>query len=484
MPLEGRYGAMLTVAILALAPFIVVSSACAMYVEQITKDLHVPRVGVEIIAALATAGYAFGALLGGDLVQRFRQRRLFLLCESLFIAGCIMSALARGPVLYGAGRELSGFATGLLLIVALPPVIQNFPASRMPITVVAVNIGFFGAVCAGPVLGGAVWLGHDWRWFYAGLAGLGAIALGLALLTLPLKDPPNPDLPFDWSAVVLALGATVLVFFASAELTKHPFASFRFALPVSLGLICFLALTLTQYHQKQPLSPIKEMWTTLPVIGTFAAMIGGGIFFSFVELAEDFQVSALHGSPWRAGMLLWPLIPAVLVSAGLLGVAIKTRLLPFLILAGMACIVGGGAMIGSMTPAHAGIMTLAAAGLLGFGAGATVAPGLYLAGFSLGPRNIGRIFALVELVRSVFDYVIAPVIIRIAVQGSNGPTPQVPGLHEAGWIAIWIGIAFTVFGVGVYLLGGVGLPRPDLETWLGQGRPAVDSPELLAKLRG
>ncbi len=43
-------------------------------------------------------------------MQRFRQRRLFLLCESLFVAGCIVPALAGGA---GTGRVLSGFATGL-----------------------------------------------------------------------------------------------------------------------------------------------------------------------------------------------------------------------------------------------------------------------------------------------------------------------------------------------------------------------------------
>ncbi|HLH98853.1 MAG TPA: hypothetical protein VKW08_27400 [Xanthobacteraceae bacterium] len=38
-------------------------------------------------------------------------------------------------------------------------------------------------------------------------------------------------------------------------------------------------------------------------------------------------------------------------------------------------------------------------GLLGLGAGATVSPGLFLAGLSLPTQFIGRILALVELVR-------------------------------------------------------------------------------------
>ncbi len=481
--LEGRYGVMLAIALLALVPFIVVSSAFVLYREQVSHDLHIPRVGLAIIGGLSTAGYAFGALLAGDLVQRFRQRRLFLICEGLFVVGCLLCAVAAGAVGYGAGRVLSGFATGLLLVIALPPVIQNFPATKLPITVVAVNMGFFGSVCVGPLLGGAVAAGHVWRWFYAGLAGLGAVGFGLAVPALPLKDPPNPGMRFDAIAVVLALPATVLPFWASGELARHGFASFRFALPLAIGLVCLVALLLTQYHQDEPLAPIEEMWTTFPVVGTLTAMVGGGVFFSFLELLERFHTGIMHNSPLFTGILLASEIPTVLIAAALLGLAIATRFLPALILAGMATLIGGGAMIYSITPENGRAFTLGAAALLGFGAGATVSPGLYLAGFPLSAQKIGRIFALVELVRSVADYILAPVVMRIAEEASGGGAAALRGIHEASRVAVAISIGFTVFGIGLYLLGGGGLPRPDLKGWIEQQRPAIDSPELLARVR-
>lgn len=482
MPLEGKYSVAVALAILALSPFIIVSSGYALYAPDIMADLHVSREGLEVIAALATAGYAFGALLGGDFGQRFPQKYTFLTAEALFVLGCILSAVAPGVVMYGAGRDLQGFATGILLVSAVPPVIQNFPASKLPITAVFINIGFFGGVCAGPLLGGAVWLGHEWRWFYAGLGGLGAIALVLGVLGLSAK-PANRGMPFDYSAVGLALVATVLVFFGSAELSKYPFRSYRFALPVGIGLICLIVLIVMQYNQEQPLSPIKKMWTTLPIIGTLTAMFAGGSFISFVELAEQFHMRAEGQNPWHTGLLLWPLIPGVLLSAVVFGAMIRTRLLPMLILIGMACLVGGGALTAAVTPARAGALTLAAAGLLGFAAGATVSPALMLAGFSLPSKQLGGIFALIEMVRSVCDYVLAPVIIRIAVASSPGSTPQVPGLHEAAWITVYLTIAFTLLSTALYWLGGVRLRAPDLEAWLGKNRPAVESPRLLARLR-
>jgi predicted MFS family arabinose efflux permease len=88
--------------------------------RQVGADIHASQTAFEIIAGFATAGYAWGALLGGDLIQRFRQRELCFLCEFLFAIGCLFAAIAHGATTYAAGRVLSGFATGLLPQTAAP----------------------------------------------------------------------------------------------------------------------------------------------------------------------------------------------------------------------------------------------------------------------------------------------------------------------------------------------------------------------------
>lgn len=173
-PFEGNYGISLLTAVLSLVPFIIVTSAYVLYRKQVSHDIGAGQTGLEIINGLSTAGYAFGALFGGDLINRFKQRRLFLVCEGMFIFGCALSAIADDIAVYGAGRVLQGLATGLLLVIALPPVIQQFPAERMPITAASIDIGFFGAVTGGPLLGAVASYEHAWRWFYVGWAPLEA----------------------------------------------------------------------------------------------------------------------------------------------------------------------------------------------------------------------------------------------------------------------------------------------------------------------
>ncbi len=430
---------------------------------------------------MAVAGYAFGALLGGDLIQRFPQRRLFIICESLFILGCGIGASASTLVAFGAGKVLLAFATGLLLVIALPPVVQRFPACRMSTTAAAVNIGFFGAVTAGPLIGGELANAHAWRWFYAGLALVGFAVLAVALFTLADRKPPNPGLPFDAPALTLALIATALPFWASGELVGHGFPSYPFMVPTAVGIAAFVALLLLEYHKKEPLSPVKPLWKAVPVAGVVIAMFGGAALVTLMQLLEQFELNVAHVRPLAAGLLFWPEVLGTLIAAVALGALIGSRFLVLLPLAGMLLIVAAGAMLLFASTAHPPAFYLTVTGLLGAGAGATVAPGLWLAGFSLPSNLVGRTFALVELVRSEADFIIAPILLQVAVVASGGALLDRSGVKIAVWIAIGVAVAATLAATAIYGSGGMRLYEPDLEKWLESGdknATAIDSPAL------
>ncbi len=480
-PFAGSYGAMLTIAILAISPFIVLTTAASLYRDQIVSELGAGLNGIEIISGLSTAGYAFGALLGGDLTQRLSQRTLFLSCEILFIIGCLLAAVSGGVLVYGAGRVLTGLATGMLLVSALPPVFRRFPPERLPRTATAVNIGFFGAVTIGPMIGGTVAYYESWRWFYAGLAGIGAGVFTAALFTLPDQKPFNPDLPYDRAAFPLAFAATVLPFWATGELTGHKLSSYIFAVPLAAGLACLIALLLTQYHKKEPLAPVKPMWHTYPLLGLIAASIGGGAFISLLMLSERYLIEILGRSPLEAGLAFWPQIAGVLITAFLLGALLRTRFLPLLTLAGMILIMAGGITMLFLSPQGSHAILLGTAGLLGLGAGATVAPGLIMASFSLPVKMVGRTIALVELVRSEADFILGPVMLQVA--SSGGAEITLEGLKRAIWVTILLTGATTLFGIILYLAGaGPRLPTPDLTGWLEGEQTAYQSPAIGAAL--
>ena len=240
-----------------------------------------------------------------------------------------------------------------------------------------------------------------------------------------------------------------------------------------------------EYRKEEPLAPVKQMWHTLPLVGTLAAMIGGAAFFTLMMLGQQYLLRVGHSTMLQGGLAFWPQVIGVLITAALLGLLLRTRMLPLLVLCGMLLLIGAGALLLTLRPGpQVRTTVLAAAGLLGLGAGATVSPGLYLAAFPLPSRIVGRIFALVELVRSVADFILAPVMLGVARVASGAMQPNAEGLRFSIWLTLGVTIAFTLAGAALYLLGGAGLPRPDLVAWIERNQPAMGSPPLAQTLRG
>ena len=87
-------------------------------------------------------------------------------------------------------------------------------------------------------------------------------------------------------------------------------------------------------------------------------------------------------------------------------------------------------------------LTLVGSVLTGIGLGATVAPALFVAGFALRATNLQRVFAIVELLRAVAAFMIAPIFAHFAVNASGG-------LDHGVGIALWIGFALAILGGAV-----------------------------------
>ena len=126
------------------------------------------------------------------------------------------------------------------------------------------------------------------------------------------------------------------------------------------------------------------------------------------------NVLAEHYSPVHVGLLYLPELGGAVISAFALGAVISRRAMHYLPLAGMIFLAAGIAVFRIQVPPSQ-TMTLVGAGLTGIGLGATVAPALFVAGFSLPSASLQRVFAIVELLRAVAAFMTAPIFVHIAV---------------------------------------------------------------------
>ena len=152
-PLADSYWSAVLLVLLALTPFLVLSSATFPLTEVLEKGTGLDESGLELTNAMANAAYCFGTVLAVQLLQRLPARRLLLAFALLFLVASILAAWAPTAGLFAAGHIVQGLSTSLMLIAAVPPLIIGWDVKRLRPTAVTMNLAIFGAVALGPVVG-------------------------------------------------------------------------------------------------------------------------------------------------------------------------------------------------------------------------------------------------------------------------------------------------------------------------------------------
>jgi hypothetical protein len=184
-------------------------------------------------------------------------------------------------------------------------------------------------------------------------------------------------------------------------------------------------------------------------------------------------------SPLHIGLLYLPEVAGAVITAIALGFVIRRRSLHYLPLVGMVALAAGIAVFRIEVPSSQAL-TLVGSGLTGIGLGATVAPALFVAGFSLAAANLQRVLAIVELLRAVAAFMVAPIFVYFASTASGGVDA---GTAIALWVGLGLAVAGAVIGVTIYALSGARPQAADLDRFLAGTDPGWYSPPLLARVR-
>jgi hypothetical protein len=340
------------------------------------------------------------------------------------------------------------------------------------------NLCIFGAVALGPTIGGIQAQSGAWRPLFFVIAGISMAALALTVLTFEDAPPANRSAPFDPLAIALAASGSVAAFFGASQLLTHRFLDPIAIVPLVTGLALIVVLIVYQFRAKRPLLTIHSMLTsTMPVAGVVVALFAAAASVSATALTAALLASRY--GPLHIGLLYLPELGGAIITAFALGAVISRRQMHYLPLVGMGFLAAGIAVFLAHVPSSQAT-TLIGAGLTGIGLGASVAPALFVAGFSLPSASLQRVFAIVELLRAVAAFMIAPVFAHLAL--------TVGGSLRAGTeIALWIGFGLAVSGgliaVILYALGGARPQTPDLGRFIAGEAPAWYSPPLLAGVR-
>ncbi len=476
--LAGRYPASAAMVIFALVPYLAISAALQPLSPIIAHDLHMSLQTMSVGTGMANAAYAVGTVLAVQFAQHLPQRRMMVLYAAVLVLGSILAAAAQDPWMFIAGRVLQGMCTSLLLIAAVPPLALGFGLARLRETAVIMSLCIFGAVALGPTVGGVQAEAHAWRPLFWVVAAIALTAFVLSLLTFEDSPPADRSAPWVPGVIALAAAGCAAAFFGASELLTHPFLSPWTFVPLLVGLALIVVVIVNQYRAPRPLLTIRSMFSsTIPVAAISLALFAAAASVSATALTA--AVLAPHYDPLHLGLLFLPELVGAVLTAFALGAVMKTRAMHYLPLVGMAFLAAGIVVLRiELPPSQA--LALVGSGLTGIGLGASVAPALFVAGFSLPAANLQRVFAIVELMRAVAAFMIAPIFAHFAATVGGGAAA---GTGTALWIGLALAIGGAAIAVLLYALGGARPQTPDLERFIEGEGSAWYSPPLLARVR-
>jgi len=470
-PLRRYYPAHILLVVCSLFPGLINTVAFAMIAPHVGVDLGGSQALLAAVPLAADAALAFGSILSAEVSRRVDGRNLFvcLLAVSFVSAAC--EATATHIVVFVAALLVHALAAGMLLIVALPPMLTTFGAKRLPPTGLILVASLFGSVTLGPVVGSVLDGPSLWRTAFAGDTIVALVALVLALFTLAPRPAAQPLPAIDWYAICVASISTLLIFTGVFRLETTGWLEPHATIPFALGVCGYVVLIVGEFLRRDGLVPVRALLGSLALAGACATVVGNACYAATAD-ATIAVLTRVDGEPLRvAGLALWPGVLGAVAGAFVFARVMTTRWV--VVLGAVGLVFSGAAAVLALRAqpfgvSHAQWVIFAAA----FGAGLTIVPGLFLIALSIERAMLGRAMALLNLLRLTGGFIAGPGVAHTIYQFHL--REGIDQIYETVVVAAAVGIVVIAT---ILRIAHAPLRDPDLAAF-DAGHAALVSPRI------
>ncbi|MDR0342906.1 MAG: MFS transporter [Nocardiopsaceae bacterium] len=351
----------------------------------IGNDFHSPLSDLQWVVDAYALALAAGLLTAGSLADLLGRRRLYAAGLAIFTVGSLLCGLATGPLFLALARAAQGIGGAAVWATSLALLGEAFRGRDRGLA-----FGIYGAVlgigaAAGPLLGGVITSGINWRWiFFVNIpVGIATIAVTLGLVT----ESRNPAAARpDWGGFASFTGFLGLLGYGLIS-SAHGWsrASAYLSIAGSAALLAvFLAAEARRSHPMLDLKLLRKPAFTGSLIAAFGLNASIYSLFTFIVL---YLQQPLHYSALQAGLRSLALTAAMSVAsavAGRLTTVISARLL----IGGGFVLTGTGILLMTgLGPASAWTHLLPGLIVAGLGGGLVTVP---LAATALSVADIGK----------------------------------------------------------------------------------------------
>ncbi|MBY8869546.1 MFS transporter [Streptomyces sennicomposti] len=432
---------------------LVVSTA----LHTLSEELDASTQDLQWFVNAYVLSFACLLLTAAALGDRFGRRRVFVLGITLFTVASVFCGLATTSGELIAARAVQGVGGAAVMPLSLTLLSQAVPATKRGLAL-GLWSGISGlAVAMGPVVGGAVVDGLDWKWIFWVNVPVGIVAV--PLIRFVLRESRLEGVGLDLPGMLLAAAALFAVVWGIVHASDDGWTSGTVLGAFAAGVVLLVLFLLWERRAAQPMLPLSfyrvRAFTLTNVV---SASMYFGVFGSLFLLAQYLQIAPPR-TPFEAGVrtLAWTLMPMFVAPvAGVLTNKLGGgRLMAFgLFLQGIGLAwinlvadtdTAYGSLVGPMVVA-------------GIGMGFVFAPTAAVVLGSVSQEHAGKASGANTTVREVGGALgIAVLSTVFANHGSTtSPSDFVDGMHPAVWVGVGVVLAGAVCALGIPRR-----PRPD-----------------------
>ena len=425
-------------ALTSVASFMVALDALVVTtaLSTIRFDLGASIEALEWTVNAYNLSFAVLLLTGAALGDRFGRRRVFAAGLGLFVMASIACALAGSVSWLIAARAVQGAGAALVMPLAMALLSAAFPGEQR-----SKALGLFSSVTglaliAGPVVGGGIAQGLDWRWIFWINLPVGVIVIPLIMCRM--RESVGSDSGLDVVGLMLVTAAALGVVWGLMRANSAGWASMEVIAALAAGVLLATTFVAWERRARAPMVPIRLFRSRAFSSGVAASFLFYASMYGTLFFLPQFLQVAQGNGPLGVGLRLLPWTATLFVFAPIGGSLVNRLGERPLVGLGLVLQAVGIAWIALIAAPNLAYVNLIAPSIVA-GAGVSLAmPAVQNAVLgAVAPSEIGKasgIFNMARFLGGVFG-----VAVQVAVFAATGSFGS-PQAFSAGFVAA-IGVA-------------------------------------------
>jgi EmrB/QacA subfamily drug resistance transporter len=294
------------VALLGTISAILTTTTVNVALPDIMGSFGIGQDRVQWISTGNLAGTTVGQLLSAWLIERFGQRRTFVVGLCVFVVALLVAAMSPNEIALTGARVIQGLMAGVLQSLTMYTLFSVFPPEKRGMAMGFFSISVILGPAVGPTLGGLLIEAFDWRAVFYMALPFSVLGILFGSLLMPEREPESRRPSFDWLGFVLLCTTMSTLLSALSNGQREGWNSTFIMELLAAASIAGVAFLVWELRVPQPLVNLRVLGT-----GQFAAAACVACVFGIGQFGTTYLiplfVETIQGlTPLDAGLLLMP----------------------------------------------------------------------------------------------------------------------------------------------------------------------------------